>query len=201
MANRSTGIYGHFGSFSATNQLPNVAGADVQTSEVQVGDLAAVAGALYICTTATLGAAVWAAVGAATPQVGYAYSGTHATAVKPSAAGTGETRGLAGRGPLGVSRVGAGAGAPSAGDTVCLFGAIGIMGAAAAETFDFTIPYELAFSPFAVFALATPVAGASATATFSMVGPTTARLTVGTMGSGTFPFTLTYQAANAVGAP
>ena len=64
MANRSTGIYGHFGSFSATNQLPNVAGAVVQSSEVQVGDLAAVAGALYICTTATLGAAVWAAVGA-----------------------------------------------------------------------------------------------------------------------------------------
>lgn len=62
MANRSTGIYGHFGSFSATNQLPNVAGAVVQSSEVQVGDLAAVSGVLYICTTATLGAAVWAAV-------------------------------------------------------------------------------------------------------------------------------------------
>lgn len=65
MANRSTGIYGHFGSFSATNQLPNVAGADVQTRELRIGDLAAVAGALYICTTPTLGAAVWAAVGGA----------------------------------------------------------------------------------------------------------------------------------------
>lgn len=65
MANRSTGIYGHFGRYASTAQLPNVAGADVQSSEVALGDLAVVGSTLYLCTTATLGAAVWAAVGGA----------------------------------------------------------------------------------------------------------------------------------------
>lgn len=64
MANRSTGIYGHFGRYSSTAQLPNVAGADVQSAEVALGDIAVVGSTLYLCTTATLGAAVWAAVAA-----------------------------------------------------------------------------------------------------------------------------------------
>lgn len=63
MANKSTGIYGHFGNYAAAAQLPNVVGATVQTAELAVGDLASVAGILYVCTTATLGAAVWAVVG------------------------------------------------------------------------------------------------------------------------------------------
>ena len=69
MANKNTGIYGHFGTFSATAQLPNTPGADVQTSELVSGDIASVAGVLYICTDATLGAAVWAAVGGGSTYV------------------------------------------------------------------------------------------------------------------------------------
>lgn len=61
MANQSTGIYGHFGAFSAEAELPNTAGAALQTPELTVGSIAFVTGgALYVCTTATLGAAVWA---------------------------------------------------------------------------------------------------------------------------------------------
>jgi hypothetical protein len=41
-------------------QLPNVAAATIQSAKLQVGDLAIVTGGgLYLCTTATLGAAVW----------------------------------------------------------------------------------------------------------------------------------------------
>ena len=63
MANKNTGIYGHFGNYSAAPQLPNTLGADVQTSELAVGSLATVGATLYICTNATPGAATWTTVG------------------------------------------------------------------------------------------------------------------------------------------
>lgn len=65
MANKSTGIYGHFGNYASAAQLPNVLGATVQTGELSVGALATVGGTVYVCTTATAGAGVWAAVGGA----------------------------------------------------------------------------------------------------------------------------------------
>lgn len=85
MANRSTGIYGHFGRYSATAQLPNVAGADVQSSEVALGDLAVVGTTLYLCTTATLGAAVWGAIGTVS---GGAPGGAWVPTVTPAAGTT-----------------------------------------------------------------------------------------------------------------
>jgi hypothetical protein len=51
--------------FSAYAQLPNVAGALVQTSNVEVGDTAYVPSddMMYFCIDATVGAAVWSAMG------------------------------------------------------------------------------------------------------------------------------------------
>jgi hypothetical protein len=46
-------------------QLPNVAAATIQSALLQVGDICPVTGGpTYTCTTATLGAAVWAVIGA-----------------------------------------------------------------------------------------------------------------------------------------
>lgn len=53
----------HWGTFASTAQLPNVAGATKQNVNLAVGDIAYVATSLYVCTNATQGAAVWAAVG------------------------------------------------------------------------------------------------------------------------------------------
>ena len=138
MANRSTGIYGHFGSFSATNQLPNVAGADVQTSEVQAGDLAAVAGALYICTTATLGAAVWAAVG------GSGGSGYAAARGEWYSAASTEAANVVVSDLSSWSRVGSGPGAQS-GDVVTLLGRVFLemqAGAPASFEIDLLFPTD-----------------------------------------------------------
>ena len=63
MATRSpTSAHNSWGSFAAITDLPNVAGASVQSATLEVGDVAYVAGAalLYFCTNATLGAATWA---------------------------------------------------------------------------------------------------------------------------------------------
>lgn len=64
MPNRKLGPYGHWGEVASEAELPNVAGADIQKTSVNVGDTATIAGVLYICTDDTLGAAVWAAGGA-----------------------------------------------------------------------------------------------------------------------------------------
>ena len=44
---------------TATTQLPNVSGATIQTGALQVGDLAIVSGTTYVCTTTTIGSAIW----------------------------------------------------------------------------------------------------------------------------------------------
>jgi len=44
---------------SSVANLPNVSGAPTQDADLEVGDLCAVSGILYCCTTATVGAAVW----------------------------------------------------------------------------------------------------------------------------------------------
>lgn len=54
--------HSYWGVFADTTQFPNVAAAPIQSAKVRVGDLAySVADvALYVCTTQTAGAAVWA---------------------------------------------------------------------------------------------------------------------------------------------
>lgn len=51
-----------FPNFASVAQLPNTAGATVQSHQLVVGAIASVSGTLYVCTTATVGAAVWALV-------------------------------------------------------------------------------------------------------------------------------------------
>ena len=67
MATRSpTPVHSYWGNtFAAYAQLPNVAGATIQTANVEVGDTAYVPSddMMYFCTVATLGAAVWSAMG------------------------------------------------------------------------------------------------------------------------------------------
>lgn len=73
----------------ATADLPNVAGSPTQSSALQVGDECYVAGtvnALYVCTTATAGAAVWAPCVQLAGQLG-------GTAASPDVRGIRETAG------------------------------------------------------------------------------------------------------------
>jgi hypothetical protein len=63
MPTRSAVENHHFwGEFSTTSELPNVAGASVQKSWLEVGDTAWVPNAchMFVCTDATINAAAWA---------------------------------------------------------------------------------------------------------------------------------------------
>jgi hypothetical protein len=66
MATRSpTPTHGYWGNtFALPTDLPNVAGATIQSPTLEVGDTAFVSSAstLYVCINATLGAAVWSAM-------------------------------------------------------------------------------------------------------------------------------------------
>ena len=57
---RPTGA--HWGRYDSASVLPNAAASSVQTSQLDQGDLASVAGALYRCTDPSEGAATWEAV-------------------------------------------------------------------------------------------------------------------------------------------
>lgn len=74
MATRSpTTFHPYWGAVATYAALPNVAGSPTQSATVQAGDQAYVVGdqVLYVCTNATLGAAVWSAAGPATiPAIG-----------------------------------------------------------------------------------------------------------------------------------
>lgn len=61
MSSRSlTGFHSYAGVFADTSQLPNVAGATWQTPNLEQGDTAYIApGRIFVCVTATPGAAVW----------------------------------------------------------------------------------------------------------------------------------------------
>ena len=54
--------HSYWGEFAAVTQFPNVVAAPIQSAKVEVGDTAydSATGNLYVCTTATVGAAVWA---------------------------------------------------------------------------------------------------------------------------------------------
>jgi len=64
-------FHAYWGIFATYIALPNVLGSTTQSSDLQAGDTAYVSGtsALYVCTVATLGAAVWAAVASGGPVV------------------------------------------------------------------------------------------------------------------------------------
>lgn len=65
MATRSPiAFHAYWGIFATYNALPNVAGSSTQNATLQVGDQAYVTSTamLYFCTSATLGAATWAAM-------------------------------------------------------------------------------------------------------------------------------------------
>lgn len=122
MANKNTGIYGHFGTFSAVGQLPNVAGASLQTSELSVGDLASVGGALYICTAAALGGGVWVPVGSGGGT--YLESGAWTPTIVD---GAGTTTTLLDQPRFVRTGQSANGGAPGAGDVVNLTGVLSIV--------------------------------------------------------------------------
>lgn len=66
MSTRSQiGQHHYWGNFLVDSQLPNVLGATVQNPALQTGDVAYVTGTpdLYVCTQATLGAAIWQVAG------------------------------------------------------------------------------------------------------------------------------------------
>ncbi len=44
---------------ASTAQLPNVSGATIQTGALAIGDIAIVTGTTYVCSTATVGSAIW----------------------------------------------------------------------------------------------------------------------------------------------
>jgi hypothetical protein len=60
---RPNGIAGrHWGAYVTTSDLPNVSGALVQSADLSLGDLAAAAGELYLCTACLESAATWVKV-------------------------------------------------------------------------------------------------------------------------------------------
>lgn len=67
MATRSpTAVHPYWGVFAAAADLPNVTGAPTQKDTLEAGDQAYVTGSgVYVCTSPTLGSAVWSAVGGA----------------------------------------------------------------------------------------------------------------------------------------
>jgi len=78
----------------------------------------------------------------------YSYSGTYVPTLS-----AGDVAGIASlyTDPYGVSRVGNGAGVPSAGDTVVAYGALEFIDFASGERFDMSLPFEAdAATPFAV---------------------------------------------------
>jgi hypothetical protein len=91
MANRSGAnsipYWGVYATATGATGLPNVAGGTFQNGNVEAGDIAFVSGTalLYVCTTATPGAAVWSPV-----QPGTGFANT-ATAGPASAAGAATT--------------------------------------------------------------------------------------------------------------
>lgn len=54
--------HAYAGAFASYSQLPNITGALEQTASLEIGDQASINGSFYVCTNATLGAAVWVEV-------------------------------------------------------------------------------------------------------------------------------------------
>jgi len=130
----------------------------------------------------------------------YSYAGTHETEVTTDGEGTGAIVGISGAGPLGVTRVGNGAGVPSAGDHARVWGCLLVDGAADGDTFEFTLPFAVAMTtpfPTCVFA---PGMDTTMTARGILTSPTTLEISVYVSGdgSGGLPFEIMYATANAV---
>lgn len=156
-----------------------------------------------ICPATDLAAAevlIDATGGAEVVAFTYSYSGTYAPELSFSAAGGGVFINYdVDPGSAGVSRVGNGAGAPSAGDTVVVTGVIAFSDIVNSETLDIPLPFEMATDG------AHPVIDATtlftdATATCVITSPTNARVTFGVTGDafGRMQLRISYQTANAV---
>ena len=129
----------------------------------------------------------------------YIISGTYApTMATLTGAGTIAT----GFGLLGRTRMGGGAGAPRAGDTVNVSGGLVIANGADGDTFSMTLPFEATPSPYPVVRI-TPIDDDFAGRVLAQViDATTVRLTLDGAGTdadgGGFDVQITYQTANAV---
>ena len=102
-------------------------------------------------------------------------------------------------GGAGVSRIGSGAGVPSAGDTVGIAGVIAFSDIVDSETLDIPLPFEMATDgPHPVIEV-TPLF-TDATATCVITSATNARVTFGVTGDdfGRIQLRITYQTANAI---
>ncbi len=130
----------------------------------------------------------------------YSYSSTYSPELKFSLAGAGVFINYdVDPGGAGVSRVGSGAGVPSAHDTVVVAGVIAFADIVNSETLDIPLPFEMATDG------AHPVIDATtlktdATATCVITSQTNARVTFGVTGDdfGHLQLRITYQTANAV---
>ena len=129
----------------------------------------------------------------------YSYSGTYQPEAVFSDDGEGGTTDRIGAGPLGVFRLGSGAGVPSAGDTVRVFGRAGGTGLVNGETMTLALPFTSALSPAYVLRVVDRP-GSDVTWTGALGDAQHAEFTATVTGdtAGEFEFELTYQTANAV---
>lgn len=129
----------------------------------------------------------------------YSYSGTHAPELSFSAAGSGAFITYdVDPGGAGVSRVGNGAGVPSAGDAVEVVGVIAFSDIVNSETLDIPLPFEMATDGAHPCIDVVPLV-TDATATCVITSPTNARVTFGVTGDnfGRLQLRIAYQTANA----
>ncbi len=129
-------------------------------------------------------------------EVPYTYS--HSDTYEPTIeGGTAPASGSVLLGGLGISRVGNGAGEPSAGDTVTVFGLVLLSDVTDADAFTFPLPFAAAVGPYHASVTAGPgtdlvPAGAPVDAdTFSLV------IGVPSVGNGVVSILIIYQTANA----
>lgn len=118
---------GHFGEFTSAAELPNVDGSPNQVDSLRAGDVAIVGGVLYTCATDVKGAAVWGP-DAAAAAAGYTLIGErngagmqvmNASYVPLADYFTGLIDDFSS-----WTRIGNGAGVPSAGDHVTWYGSV-----------------------------------------------------------------------------
>lgn len=130
----------------------------------------------------------------------YAYSGTHSPTLAFSGVAEGAIVSLVGAGALAVSRIGSGAGVPSAGDRVVIEGAIAADGVVDGDTCDVPLPFAVAVNPYPIAeVLSVDAVGISATA--ALTSTTNLRITFAVSAGTSFDaltFRLAHQAANAV---
>ena len=125
----------------------------------------------------------------------YSYSGTYEPTIE---GGTEPASGSVLLGGLGISRVGNGAGEPSAGDTVTVFGLVLLSDVTDGDVFTFPLPFSAGSTPFHTSVTTGPSTDLAPAGTF--VDADTFVLVIGVPGAdtGVVSILITYQTANAV---